>query len=629
MKKYKTLSPVGRECIVYYLETDAESQWAVRQIRDIALVDEIIGLDIETAKIGKENPKDAPQPGLDPRLSKIRLVQFCIKDEIWVFDLFKVNFETLRDLLRSYSFAAHYGQFERGHLYHLYKEHFNIDCTMVMEQYIDKAEISKFSKEKGVSDDDEDEEFRPFQGYSLFVLCEKYFNYQMDKFYQDSDWGGDLVPEQIIYAALDAIAAFYLYPILTKILEQHEMIRAWKVTRAAAKIVCEIQYTGFKLDTEAHKKLMDHWAVEKAALNDEVQQHFGLTNLNSSKQLGKWLESVANANTLAAWPRTKKGAYSFGAKALVDFIQAPPIAVLLKAKKFNKLISAFGESLLEKVHPITNRIHSSYDEAGTFTGRMSCSKPNLQQSPHTKEFRSIFIAEKGNKLVIGDLSQIEVRVQAEISRDPNQLKVYTEGLDIYRYMASLVLNKPIEEVTEQERDVFKQVILSLSYGMGAPKLRTNIQLGTGIKISEEQAYGYWNAYHKKMVPRYSQWCNEERERAKRLGYSRTILGKKRKFSESEIFTGSPNQVIQGTAAEVLKAGKVFTWAAVNKDGKCRGKFILTMHDELAIECKEREAEYCARAMEEGMTKGFTYLFPNGITRGLIKAKICDSWADKK
>ena len=217
------------------------------------------------------------------------------------------------------------------------------------------------------------------------------------------------------------------------------------------------------LDKRGHKSLLSKLTIERDQLRAVLVGKVGIENPNSSVQVGKWLEDVLS-NNVGHWPRTRTGRLKTGKDDIQESLHLLPDdyrhvaeAYLLPFKKHDKLLSTFGPTYSEWVHPITDRVHAALHLAGAVTGRMSCSIPNLQQIPRAENFRSLLKAQDGYEFVIGDYSQMELRVAAELSEDRQLRQAFNDGGDIHLITAARLCSKPIEEVTDTERQLAKAV----------------------------------------------------------------------------------------------------------------------------------------------------------------------------
>ena len=297
----------------------------------------------------------------------------------------------------------------------------------------------------------------------------------------------------------------------------------------------------------------------------------------------------------------------------------PVVNILGQYRKYEKLLSAFGYELLEKINPVTGRIHPEFQQLRTATGRFACNKPNIQQIPRNSEeapFRECINQEPGNKLVVADYAAIEMRILAELSEDEKMRKAIIEGLDIHSYTASLMFDKPYSDDFKKKfpqlRQMAKPIGFGLMYGMGAPGLVSSIKIQTGteitIKESEDLIERYFKAY-----PSVRRFLEKQASNAIKRGWSSTPAGRKRWYKKPErtdpefrrkishIERQAKNHPIQGTNADIIKYALVFVQEWMEKH-EVEGGIILTVHDEIACEVKEEVAESFAKVMSDEMVR---------------------------
>lgn len=588
----------------------------------------VFGLDIETGKQRKF--KDHPAAGLSPQLSFIRLIQIYDYNSrrCYVFDvkrLKKVAVEVLKGFIRKKSFCAHYAIFESKHLQTFGASPINLACSQIAAQFIYHGENSIYDKE-----DDTEWKYRKKGGFSLENLCGRYFGVRVAKGYQKSDWGKRVLSKgQVRYAALDAVLTRELFGELVPRLEDYKVSDAYERYCGMIPVIAWMENVGIFLDKEKHTALIDSWKVKATKLKNKADRYFSGVNMRSPKQLDAWVkERYSNKpDLLRAWPKSKKSKlYSFDKEELSKLPKLKPITSLLAYRKYATLLSTFGDRLQEKICPSTGRLHGSFVLGETRTGRLSSREPNLQNMPaRDKAFRSIFTAPKGRVLVIADFSQIEIRVGAELSRDPVMLEAFRKGIDLHRKIVSIIARKSIEEVTDEERQLGKAVNFGLMYGMGGKRLCEYAKASYGVIMTHEEGNRAWAAYHL-TYRRYSQWCAKQRAMCTKLGYARTPLGRMRKLNEKELFTTAINTPIQGGAAEVnfcslVRLRKVLKGMDAHA--------ICTVHDENIIECDEAIAEDVAKKLEDSMVQGMLDIFPKASTQGLARAKLVTDWSQAK
>ena len=589
------------------------------------------GIDLETAKAAKY-PKH-PQAGLDPRMSEIRLLQLYDGEKIYIFDCFKCENEKksfnslVCDFLGQKKLIAHYAIFELKMLMHHFCEPTDMHCSMLLGNFVYHAEHSPFEP---APDDDEDAP-KNVRSMSLAAQTEKYFGIRIPKTYQMSNWNAEeLETEQLIYAGLDAVLTYKLGKLLVKKVNHYKIDKAYTLYKEIMPVLAEMELAGMKIDKREHGKLIKSWETKKEKYEKQARVHFGSVNLRSGPQLHKWVQRTYadKPNILRRWPKTDKGNYSFNKSKLVEFEHLDAVKALLAYKKYATLLSTFGESLLEKVSPASGRIHCSFTLGETRTGRLSSRAPNLQNMPARDEsFRHIFVASSGCKLVVADFSQIEVRVAGELSRDPVIRRAFEEEVDLHKAIVAAVSGKPISEITKEERQLGKALNFGLQFGMGAQKLAVYAKASYGVPMTVEQAQHAWKTYHK-TYKKYSSWCDTQRRIAERKGCVRTPMGRLRKLCETEVYTKAVNTPVQGGAAEVSFYALILLRKAF-KHGTVKARILNTVHDEIIVECKEKDAPQVMAMMEEAMERGLKKMFPDACTKGLVEAHSAKSWSEAK
>lgn len=615
-----------------------------------------MGLDIETTykpelKDWNETNKDkikkkrCPATGLDPHMSRIRLVQIYDPSGMtWILDMFHVDPEIVITILGAHKWVAHNAVFEQSHIRKLSPklECLDIECSMIQALLIDRAEHSPFEASEEDEDEMEEEEVRvKTQGFGLHALSVTYLNFPLDKQWQADGWDvPELKPEQLAYAAMDAVICKKLHTIFNPMLAMHGMEKISKVSYLMIPIIAEMQGTGLLLDEVAHKKLIAEWTAECEKAKVLTDKYFPGVNLNSPKQLAKW--AIQNLpQEIQDWPITKKGAellkknipfykndyLSFGRPAISHLRTYPAIAALLDYKKVAKLLSTYGESLRDFINPVTGRIHPGYSLAETRTGRLSSSSPNGQNFPNDPLFRSMFISPSGCSLTIYDLSQIEIRVAAELSRDRVLLRSFEEGLDLHKLIVSRMTGKPENEITKQERKLGKTLNFGAQFGAGAKTLRKQIAYQMGLVLTEEEAYHAKDTYDQ-LYSGYIAWCNVERSKAEEVGYVRTVLGKKRKLSEGEIYTKSINCPVQGGAAEVLMVSLVFLFRKIRELELQRYiRISATVHDSVMLYALKGYEAKAEELIQDSFGRGMLYVFPKANIKGIANGGSGNNWTE--
>ena len=375
-----------------------------------------------------------------------------------------------------------------------------------------------------------------------------------------------------------------------------------EVEQPLAEVLAAMENEGFAVDKAGiaafGEVLQDRIDDIQRQITESVGYAF---NLNSPKQLAKALFEDLG---LPAKKKTKSG-YSTNAEVLESLRDAhPAVEMLLDYRMLAKLKSTYCDGLL-KVVGEDGRIHSSFNQTETRTGRISSTEPNLQNIPVRqelgRELRRFFIARKGWVLCDADYSQIELRVLAHMAGDPTMIEAFNSGEDIHRITASQVFGVPQELVTPLMRSRAKAVNFGIVYGIGAHSLSQDIQV----------SYGEAKRYIDDYLAHYSAvagFMEDRIRRAKETGYAETLFGRRRPLPELKASNGvtrsfgervARNMPIQGTAADIIKIAMVRVYRRLREE-KLEARLILQVHDELLVEAPEAEAARVAVLLKEEM-----------------------------
>ncbi|NOY35515.1 MAG: hypothetical protein GXP44_01165 [bacterium] len=360
-----------------------------------------------------------------------------------------------------------------------------------------------------------------------------------------------------------------------------------------SKILAEMQDRGILLDTPYLAKLSKEYHKELDRLEKKIWSLAGEEfNVNSSQQLGKILFDGLKLNAKGL-RKTSGGARSTNIAVLEKLKDLHPIIKeIISYRELSKLVSTYVDAL-PKLADENGRLHTTFDQAGTATGRISSKNPNLQNIPKRTELgrkiRRAFVADKGFKLVAFDYSQIELRIAAILSKDPKMKKVFTEGGDIHTAVACEVFNVEPDKVTDEMRRRAKVINFGIIYGMGINALRAN------LGCSREEARVFYDEYFKGFEG-MAAYIERAKESAHKKGYTETLLGRKRFFPEinspieyirKEAERMAVNAPIQGTAADFIKLAMVRADKALKESGlKDRAFMLLQIHDELLFEISD-------------------------------------------
>ena len=299
--------------------------------------------------------------------------------------------------------------------------------------------------------------------------------------------------------------------------------------------------------------------------------------------------------------------------------------VIIEYRSLSKLISTYTNRLPEQINPDTGRIHTSYNQTGTATGRLSSSEPNLQnipiRSPEGRRIRQAFIAPKQYKLISADYSQIELRLMAHISEDESLLTAFANNLDIHKATAAEVWDVPLDKVTSEMRRDAKAINFGLIYGMSAFGLTR--QLGIDRKAAQDYIDRYFARY-----PKVKAYMDNTRAQAREKGYVETLWGRRLYLPEmnaSQIPRQKAaertaiNAPLQGTAADIIKMAMIRIDDWLNKE-KINANMIMQVHDELVFEALEDEVEVLTDQIRRHMTEVVTLKVPL-----LVSVGVGDNW----
>lgn len=393
-----------------------------------------------------------------------------------------------------------------------------------------------------------------------------------------------------------------------------------------ANVLAKMENIGFDVDRQGIEDYGKMLSEQIKSLEESIYESSGTQfNINSPKQLGKVLFEDLG---LPCKKKTKSG-YSTNAEVLESLrYEHPVVEMVLQYRTLAKLNSTYCEGLL-KVIGDDGRIHSSFNQTETRTGRISSTEPNLQNIPVRtelgREMRRFFCAREGWVLVDADYSQIELRVLAHIAHDKNMIEAFKNNDDIHAITASQVFGMPLDMVTPIMRSRAKAVNFGIVYGIGA------FSLAKDIGVSNKEA----STYIKNYLSHYSgvdEYMKNVVEKAKQDGYVETMFGRRRYLPE--LTSGkhmlrafgervARNMPIQGTAADIIKIAMVKVNDRIKKEG-LRARLILQVHDELIVEAPQEESEIVAKLLQEEMENAVSLDVP--LT---ADAAIGKTWYDAK
>jgi DNA polymerase I-like protein with 3'-5' exonuclease and polymerase domains len=416
----------------------------------------------------------------------------------------------------------------------------------------------------------------PLRKLSLENLAQKYLNIELDKTLRTSfEKGQRLTPDQIQYAAWDVEVLEPIFQAQKKKLKELGLVGAALLEFSIVPAVAQIELNGMLVDLKKLEILKQTLTTRVAYLDEKLRNivkdirlsdqgelfDLGSINYRSPDQVRRTFHALGLRLRSTGIGTLKK-------------IDHPFAKTLVKYRKASKLLSSFVEALPKHINPKTERIHPGFHQLGTDTGRFTCSKPNLQQIPKEQEWRDLFVAPPGHKIITADYNQIELRILAELSQDPVFLEAYHHGKDLHQETANQI------EVT---REIAKTINFGLCYGMGSRGLAERLNIP--VKDARSFISAYFKAY-----PRVKATLDQLGLKALSSGYSETPLGRKRYFKPVDSFSAQKslerkgrNTPIQATCGDILKKAIQYLM------DKPELKIINLVHDEIVFEVPSENA----------------------------------------
>jgi DNA polymerase-1 len=431
------------------------------------------------------------------------------------------------------------------------------------------------------------------------------------------------------YAAADAVAVLLLAEKLSPEIREKKLERLFFETEMPLlKILAEMEYTGIKVDVQYLRKLEDEFAALQKKLEAEIFSLAGQEfNPNSTKQLGVILFEKLQLPVIR---RTKTG-YCTDEEVLRQLsLQHELPQKLIDYRELQKLKSTYIDALLSMNDPDTQRVHTSFNQTVTATGRLSSSAPNLQNIPvrsdYGKMIREAFVPDEGHVFLSADYSQIDLRVLAHVSNDEALVSAFSKGGDIHAATAREVFNIAIgEEVPLDRRRMAKSINFGIVYGISP------YGLAQQLKISNEEAKIYIQSYFAKYRG-VEEWIRTVLKEARTNGYVTTLLGRIRYLPDINSSNGqvrsfaermAMNTPIQGTSADIIKVAMI-TLAGKLQEKAFKTKMLVQVHDELLFEVPENELQSVSGIIKDEMENAMKLTVPV-----IVDLKAGRNWAEMK
>jgi DNA polymerase I len=420
------------------------------------------------------------------------------------------------------------------------------------------------------------------------------------------------------YAAADAEVTLRLKSVLQPRLDERNATHVFtEIEMPLLPVLMEMELTGIALDVSFFQRMSIELSQRLFELEKNVYNEVGYTfNLNSTQQLSKVLFETLHLEPPDRRKRTASGHFSTSADVLEDLRGSHPVVnMLLEYRELAKLKSTYVEALPVEINPKTGRVHSSFSQTGSVTGRLASSDPNLQNIPTRTDLgrrvRQGFVSGPDQLLLSVDYSQIELRIVAHMSGDEAMLAAFRAEEDIHAATAAAILNLPLEQVNKEQRRHAKAINFGLIYGMSAFGLSRT----TDLTLAESE--DFVKAYFIKF-PGVKSYLDGMRKLAAQQGYVETLLGRRRYFPN---LRGQSNQnlrnreereainaPIQGTAADIMKLAMIRLPGALLAE-KLQTRLILQVHDELVLECPRAELLDAARVVQQVMENAYPLSIP--------------------
>ena len=544
---------------------------------------------------------DSETTALDPYEAKISLVQIGLPNRCYIFDVRNdTNHSTVdplvlkpvltgNDQLRLLQNAVFDMKMMKHH-YGFYIE--NIYDTMLVAQLLNLGRKTKAD---------------------LVSLVFNYLGLTMDKEPRGTfiDYGQVFKSFQLGYAGNDVSVLRLIRDLQLPKIKEHGFDDVCRLEFEFTKSMCEMELNGVILDVDKQRKILKETEIEAKRYGDEVTKIlseqetqstlFGvsLINIDSNVQLKKAL--IRSGLEL---PDTAVG-------TLQKYKGLPVIDSLLGYRKAQKFISTYGESLIARINAITGRLHTGFKQMVS-TGRLSSSDPNLQNIPKKQKYRNCFIAREGYSLITADMSGAELRILANLSKDPIFIDCFRKGIDLHRRTISEIKHIKMEEVTSSMRDAAKAINFGIPYGL------SKYGLARRLGISEKEAEETLDAY----FARYSgikDYLTRSKRDAIRNKYSVSISGRKRFYNIppynhpeykkvcAAVERKGTNQPIQGGNADTIKQSMIYLVDRLEDSGY-DAKLILTVHDEVIVEVKTEQVYEVKPIVEQSLIDGFGRYF---------------------
>jgi DNA polymerase-1 len=564
----------------------------------------VVGLDTETTE-------------LDPYTSRLRLIQLATTDRVYIIDFAHFTngnaneaLAPLRRLLEAPRpiKIAHNAKFDAKFI----KHNLGVDLgglfdTLLASQIVGAGDIE--------------------ERHGLETVASRYLNEAVDKSERLSNWNFELTEAQLEYAARDAAILLPLREKLIDRLKSESLVKVAQLEFECVMPVVDIELAGFYMHKERWREQLGIVEKRRVELAEQLQQVLAVEssqgslfggpqrediNLDSQQQLTKALTrlGIPVPESTRNWKLQPLAA------------EYPIIGTLLEYRTVQKALTSYGENMIEMINRVTGRLHADFRQIGAPTGRFACTNPNIQQVPHSVEYRRCFSGyPEGRKLIIADYSQIELRILAELSGDRGLIEAFNSGADLHRVTAAQVFNASLDQVTKEQRDFAKRLNFGVVYGIGAQRFA--LMTGLSVPDAENVLRRYFATYRQ-----LDTYLRDAANRAVSERQARTASGRLVRFRYDEndrqqismTQRNGKNTPIQGTSADILKRALKLLRDELRETN---AKVVNIIHDEIVVESDANETESVAEKVERSMClAGQEYLKTVPVK---VETEIADEW----
>jgi len=546
---------------------------------------------------------DTEATALDPYVAKWSLLQIGVPDRAFVFDvrhdtqysdihpeLFDKILQDPNKLHIMQNAAYDMKLIKRSRNYYVK----NVYDTMLAEQLINL----------GLS----------FKKANLEALVYKYVGVNIDKEPRNTfaDYGQKFEAYQLDYAVNDVVPLHLIRDLQATTLHQEELEHAAKLEFDFLVPLCEMELNGISIDSDKWNIIMGDVDKDRLEIKAIIQEMLSSTESQTTLFGVPLLNIDSNLQLKEALHKYGIDLDNTSQPTLSKFAGLPIIDAILDYRKAEKLMSTYAQSLLDKINPITGRLHTDFKQMVS-TGRLSSANPNLQNIPKKQKYRSCFVAEEGNSLITCDMSSAELRILGNLSRDPVFLECFKSGIDLHTRSASEIFKVPMHAVDESMRDACKALSFGLMYGL------SKFGLARRLKISESDAQSLINNYFN-VFKNVKKYLDKSATDAVMRGYSLSISGRRRYYSRpandhpdrdkiiNSIKRQAMNAPIQGANADTIKKSMVYL---VERLKNYDAKLLLSVHDEVIIEtaneCKKEVTDVVSQSIVDGFNSYFSLI----------------------